>query len=172
MNIRVGMVIESKINSPEGVQVNLSDSGLDVLVLFQSPSKKELEVFRTPDTPFQMKVTVEEDVIFFLLKFGELPWMDAPFSVHLCTGLTQLPIIEQGHGLAMRVYLFDTKTGKIEAIRILGLTNSISNLLLRLIKEQKEKSFGVNRHIAAVNKVYSTRTTEQLLNESIGNCVL
>lgn len=79
--IGVGTIIENKINSPEGVQVNMSDSGIDVLVLLREPSNDEIGVFEAKQMPFQMKLAVEGDVIFFLFKFGEMPWMDAPFRI-------------------------------------------------------------------------------------------
>lgn len=172
LKISVGTIVESKINSQEGVQVNLSDTGIDTLVLLRNPSIEEMNVFRSKQTPFQMKLAVEKDVIFFLFKFGEMPWMDAPFSVHLCSGLTQLPVIEPGHGLSMRVFLIDTVTGKIEAIRVISLSNSISTLLLKLIKEQQNSSFDMNEHITTIQEVYVKKTTEQLVETGIGSCNL
>lgn len=170
--IGVGTIIENKINSPEGVQVNMSDSGIDVLVLLREPSNDEIGVFEAKQMPFQMKLAVEGDVIFFLFKFGEMPWMDAPFSVHLCTGLSKLPEAGLGHGIAMRVFLIDTKTGRLEALRVIGITNSISMLLTKLVKEQQAKPFFMERHMATIQEVYSRKTTEQLAEEGIGNCIL
>ena len=38
-----------------------------------------------------------------MLKFGDTPWMDAPYNVHLSNGLIILPEIEEGNGFAARV---------------------------------------------------------------------
>lgn len=172
VNIKVGTILKHAIGKPDGPQINISDSGIDILVHIKKPSAKEKMQFEAQKSPFQMKLALEKNIIFFLLKFGDMPWMDAPYSVHLSDGLTTLPEIEEGKGLAARVYLIDTDTGKIEAIRLLGLTTSISRLLVKLVKNQQNTEFDMDEYVAAIQDVYAKKSTNQLVKEGLGSCKL
>lgn len=172
INIKVGTILKHAIGKADGPQINISDSGIDILVHMKKPSEEEKMQFEAQKSPFQMKLALEKNIIFFLLKFGDMPWMDAPYNVHLSEGLTTLPEIEEGRGLAARVYLIDTNTGKIEAMRLLGLTTSISKLIVKLVKNQQNTEFNMSEYVAAVQDVYAKKSTNRLVKEGLGSCKL
>lgn len=171
IHMGVGMILPNHIGLEDGPQVDVNN-GIDIVVHLSEPNEREINAFKAEHTQIQMKLAVEKDIIFFLMKFGAMPWMDAPYNVHLGSELDGLPWIEEGQGMTARVYLVDTATGKIEAIRLLGLSTNISKLLIKSIKEQQSMPFNLNSYIANVQEVYAKKTTEHLVKEGIGHCVL
>lgn len=171
INLKVGTILSDRIGCYDGVQIDVNDMGVDILVCLSSPTDAEKNIFND-DCPFQMKLATEDNIIFFLLKFGNMPWMDAPYNINLSKNLTELPKIEDGMGLAARVYLIDTSTGKIEAIRLLGLSTNISRMLIRLIEEQRNMPFNISEYVNKIREIYSKKPTKQLVKEGLGCCKL
>ena len=81
------------------IVVDMTDSGLALYIVLNSPTKREIKEFRNGN--FQIKKCIMGSVIFFLYKFGRLQWMDAPYNVHLSNNLTRLiKPTEQNFGLS------------------------------------------------------------------------
>lgn len=105
-------------------------------------------------------------VIFLLIKFGNLEWMDMPYNVVLGP-LDPLQKIENDNeGYAMTIILADTYTGKIEALILHGMSNKTSKEFYKLIEEQKRINQTINEYNQNLNAVYQSYSTKDLLKFS------
>lgn len=110
-----------------------------------------------------MKLLEMRNIIFGVFKFGNLKWMDAPYSVHLSKNLTHLEMPTDGTGLALHVCLFDTTTGVLCANRLIGLSTEISRQLIEMIMEQKQKDFNRKEYDANLKMIYGAYPTKQFV---------
>lgn len=132
----VGKVYPEIVGHTEGCHFDIADDGATLAVYFNRPTAKEIENFKS-DKKFEIRLIDFPDTMMFLVKFGSLNWMDAPYTPHLSKNLTNIKT-EQGKGLATTIMLFDTSTGKLEALRLVGFsekfTNNIKNSVENLLK--------------------------------------
>jgi len=66
---------------PEGAQFTFGPSGPHLRLLLVEPTPPELANVRHGAAEFAL--VRYESVLFFLAKFGDGEWMDAPFSIHI-----------------------------------------------------------------------------------------
>ena len=161
-NLKVGAIYPMEIGKAEGVMVDVDDSGIYVKVRFCSPTSEELKQFDS-GKPFQMKLLKLRNIIFPLFKFGNLNWMDAPYSVHLSRNLTHLEVPEEGIGMAMTIVLFDTRTGMLCKNRLIGLSTDMTKKLIKMIQEQKEKPFNKMEYDRNLRDIYAGYSTKKLV---------
>lgn len=162
----VGKVYQEVIGHQEGMLFDVDDSGIMVKVFFENPTNNEIKQFDV-DKPFEMKLVELRNIIFPLLKFGNLQWMDAPYSVHLSKNLTHLEVPTEETGLAMHIALYDTHTGKLCSNRIIGLSTNMSKKLIKIINEQKQKTFDRKEHDRNIRNVYAAYPTKKLVQMAI-----
>lgn len=112
----------------EGVSVRLDNSGLFALVTLEDPTKTEIQNMRKGN--IQAKVFYQENSAFFLLKYGDLLWMDAPLKIETST----LPKMNgTTEGLAVTTLLADARDGKILVLRYTGLSPAFSKNICDLV---------------------------------------
>lgn len=160
---QVGKDYPHAIGHSEGVVFDVTDSGILVQVFFYKPTVHEIEQFEVGN-PFEMKLLQFRNIIFPLFKFGDLNWMDAPYSVHLSRQLTQIEVPTEGNGLSMQIALYDTKTGKLCKNRLIGLSTEISKKLIEMIEEQKKRPFNAREYDKNLNNVYAAYPTKKLVH--------
>lgn len=132
----VGKVYPEIVGHTEGCYFDIADDGATLAVYFNRPTAKEIENFKS-DKKFEIRLLDLSHAMMFLVRFGSLNWMDAPYTPHLSKNLTNIKT-EQGKGLATTIMLFDTSTGKLEALRLVGFserfTSKIKNSIESLLK--------------------------------------
>lgn len=113
-----------------------------------------------------MGLLAKDDVLIVLMKFGDLAWMDAPYTPHLSRNLTHLPERAlPGEGLAVHLLLFDTATGALKLQRFFSAREQFSNELIREPRRLKEKSFHEAAYRAEIAKAYRF-STEDLVGQT------
>lgn len=167
-NLKVGAIYPMEIGKAEGVMFDVDDCGIYVKVRFNSPTSKELKQFDS-GKPFRMKLLEFRNIIFPLFKFGNLNWMDAPYSVHLSRNLTHLEVPEEGMGMKMTIVLFDTRTGMLCKCRMIGLSTDMTKKLIEMIQEQKEKPFNKSDYDRNLRGIYATYPTKKLVDMATGS---
>lgn len=165
----LGKVIEKFKNHSEGVIFDIDDCGANLLVFYNSPTKKEIEQFGALKD-FKIKFLELYGVIMLAIKVGNLDWMDAPYTPHLSHNLTELATINEGQGLALTILLIDAVTGEVKKLRLLALPEKFSRKLLNAVSEQRGKKFDIQEYARAVNRIYSTYTTKQIAKMSNDYC--
>lgn len=153
------------IGKPDTINVQLDDCGLSIYVFMRRPNSSEIKNC-SASSDLKVRLLMKSGIIFFLIKFGDLPWMDAPYTVHLSKNLTHLIDIPDNTGYFATVLLVDTATGKPAVIRGVTIDTSVSRLLNKMIQEQKELPFDHNVHNATIQSIYSKYSTKELLKQA------
>ncbi len=160
-----GIVVEYVEDSEFGIYMaTLYKDGIIPLIETSGATTKEAAEYLW-DKMLNLHKTM--NIIFPLLKFGNLQWMDAPYSVHLSKNLTHLEVPTEGTGLAMHIALYDTHTGKLCSNRIIGLSTNMSKKLIKIINEQKQKTFDRKEHDRNIRNVYAAYPTKKLVQMAI-----
>lgn len=162
----VGDVYQKAVNHREGPVFDIDDSGINLSVYMRRPTAHEIEQFAS-GKPFEMKLVQLRNIIFSLLKFGDMGWMDAPYTVHLSGNLTKLVEPADGYGLAMTIQLYDTQTGKLCCNRLLSLSTEMSRGLIKMIMEQIAEPFDVHDYLDNLRSIYRAYPTKQLLKMAL-----
>ena len=124
-----------------------STSGVYIMAI-ASPTTEEIESFR--NKPAKIGLVLNSPVAFILADVGAF-MIDAPYSPHLGTGCL-LEEFSEGLGLPLNCILVDSKTSIIKALRILGLSQKLSNKLVKFCQSAKDDAFD---HAAYKNKIQS-----------------
>jgi hypothetical protein len=165
----VGQVVENFKYHSEEVQFDIADDGATMLVFFQNPTAKEIEQFKSGKN-FEIRFTELYGVIMITVKIGNLNWMDAPYTPHLSKNLTKIPLLSENQGLALTLILVDAIIGKIQHIRLLGLSNRFTEKLFSVVKEHKEKPFDLAEYNQSLNRIFSTYPTSKIIKMSTDYC--
>ena len=97
-----------------------------------------------------------KDVLTLAIKVGDLPWIDAPYSVHL-EHWENLPMWD-AENLQMNLLLVDSFDGRILGIRAIGLSAEFSAQMLLEMRKQLYRSFdlrGYQKQIAQIQQRYT-----------------
>ena len=164
----VGQIIEEFRGRPEGVRFDMADDGATLLIFFSGPSKGEIESIGKGKV--QLGMFVKEDIIFILSKFENLPWMDAPYHVALSQNLTELQEIEEGQGYGCHIVLIDSTIGRIETMRLVGLSTEFSKKLKENIGKQMCEDFGRLVYAEKLNRIFCAYTTKDMVACSEVKC--
>lgn len=128
---KVGNIYPEAIGHNDGCCFDISDAGADLIIYLDRPTQKELENFKS-ETPFEIRLLELSDIMLFLVKFGSLNWMDAPYTPHLSKNLTELTL-DVGKGLAVTIMLFDSSCGRLESIRLVSLSETFTEKIKKNI---------------------------------------
>lgn len=155
----------------EGPQIEVIDGGLILRIAYNNPSVEEIENIREGKPSFS--VIAAENIIFFLCKFGELPWMDVPYNVHLSTPGEPLPTASfsfdpnvANTGIALLVVLLDAANGIVKALRLIGLPTGVSIRLKGLVDEQRLLPFEKTSYFTRLSTIYARYSTMDLVKKS------
>lgn len=159
--VAVGQVQPEVIGMPEGIEVHMNDfGGITVNVFFNKIKNREVQQFRS-ESSFELKLLRLNGVFFLLLKFGTMKWMDTLCKVP--ENIEHLEVPEEGKGLAMKVYLYDTHTGKLCAARLISLSTEISREAINMVKEQAEFPLSKKEIYANIARIYALYSTKELV---------
>lgn len=153
----------------EGTLFDINGAGAVLFVAYDSPTKQEIMQFK--QRKYEIRFTEIAGVIVITAKIGSLNWVDATFSPHLASSDLDYQWSAAGMGLAFNVILVDARTGRIEAIHLLGLSEHFTRSFYDSIRKQKEQLFNKERYMQAVRDIYKSCSTEMLVKMSTEKCV-
>lgn len=125
--ISVGQKISNLATGNINIQITYRDPHWELIVGFPGITKDEIREIQYGT--FLAAPVVIDGVLFWLSKFGDIPWSDCPFEPRLASESAKYNHFEDGEGAPMSIMAVDTNTGEIKAIRIVGLTHTISNYM-------------------------------------------
>ncbi len=141
----------------DGVRFDLTSSGAVLLITMENPTTKEKRDFKN-GVP-QFAVSVVEDIIFFLCRFGTGPWMEAPYNKYLSKPFILSAPTEQSDGLSLHAMLVDASTGVLIAQKLIGLEHDLSVKIVELVSKQPE----LKNYNDRLNRIFSTMSTQDIL---------
>lgn len=94
------------------------------------PNLKSSEVRDFESGELQIGMADIDNKIFIVYKFGSQPWGDTPYDPRLLLEPFEYPQIkDRSLGAPLCVELYDSATGVLKVLRLLGLPNELSNNL-------------------------------------------
>lgn len=161
-----GKQIEEFVGHPEGTLFDFDSSGAALTVFFNTPIDDEISQFES-DRLFEIRFVEIRDILMILVKIGNLPWMDCPYSAHLSQGVIDFSDeIADGTGYSLMIMLVDGITGTIKHLRLIGLGTDFSRMLRKKILSQLNMSFNKQAYNMALKSIYTTYSTKDLLKLS------
>lgn len=157
----VGKVYSEIVGHTEGCYFDIADDGATLAVYFNRPTAKEIENFKS-DKKFEIRLLDLSDTIMFLVKFGSLNWMDAPYTPHLSRSLTNIET-EQEKGLATTIMLFDTSTGRLEALRLVGFSERFTDKIEKNVENLLKRPFDKGQYGMYLNMLFSRYSTDDFV---------
>ena len=164
-----GQVVENFIRHREGAYFDVDDSGAILMIFFNKPTQNEVEQFNAGHN-FEIRFTNIKNIMMITAKIGNLNWMDAPYSPHLSKNLTKFQFSNEGQGLSLTLMLIDAYSGKIEHIRLIGLSEKFSKKMIGNILELKMSEFNQNEYMINLNSVFACYTTKDIVKMSRDYC--
>ena len=145
---------------PEGIRFDITDSGPILLVRFHCPTTNEIDAFNE-GKPAEFRFVELGGTIFLTVKFADLPWMDAPYNIHLSQNLSEPMEIPEGGGYILHVFLCGTD-GAIHAMRFMGLSTNFSRELRKAAISQSHDNFDPALHDKNISEVYARYSSKDL----------
>ncbi|MBU5669473.1 hypothetical protein KQI68_06430 [Peptoniphilus sp. MSJ-1] len=155
---KIGDVVEKYIGYHEGARFQIGEYGSTLTLLYKNPTKNEIEDISKGD--IQYRITVVEDVIFLLFKFGSQSYIDCPYNINKNPDII-LDELEDGLGYSCLIELIDCRNGKLKAFRFISFSTNFSQKLKQFVDEQREK-YVTDDNIRAAFSKYSTNDLVKL----------
>lgn len=166
--LEVGQLLqEGKTKYQEGVIFDFQQAGPLLYLFFNSPTETEIESIKKGE--FEIGFYQKDEVIFIMAKFEGMPWMDAPYSVHLSTPFA-FEDIQEGQGFGLTTLLVDASTGILKAIRYSGLSTRFSQKLRGAIEAQNTIPWNEIKYNQKINEVYGNYSTDDLVLRADAIC--
>ena len=161
----VGKKYPGIIGNRDEVKFDLTDGGAIIPIYMRKPTANEVSQL-SEGTSVKMAYVARNNVLIMLFKFGDLNWMDAPYTPHLSKNLTHLPdAVLPDEGLAAHLILFDTSNGELMTQRLFSLRSKLSNDLIREIGKMMEKPFDLEAYKSDIAAAYRY-STDELVKQS------
>lgn len=148
----------------EGPYFDILPDTILLMIFLEKPIIEEFENFNYGKAQFGL--FQEDGVIFFLSKLGSMNWMDAPYNKHLALEPVDNTRPEAGQGYSVTLVLVDAFDTRVEAIRVISLMNTFSNLLMDAVDNQPV----IPKYDLVLNNIYNKYpTSDDMLEEAIMN---
>ncbi|MCQ4924936.1 hypothetical protein NE686_17675 [Tissierella carlieri] len=118
----------------------------------------------------QFGLFIKDGIIFFLSKFGDMGWMDAPFRVALSPDLTTLQELNEDMGYSCSIILADSLNGEVKVLRFISFSTLFSIKLKEAIEDQFVDFFDKDKYSLKLRNIMSAYTTENMVTMSLVNC--
>ena len=140
ISYEVGGVVSDYIGLPDCNVMELSASGLFIVEVMNAPTAAEVASVKSGKKA-EFRFCVIDNLLVITFKLGSDQWQDATYSPALAADI-ELPEIPVGSGLGLALTLMqvDSRTGKITAIRVIGLGERFSRELLAAVSLIADKS--------------------------------
>jgi len=159
-----GMIIDRYIGHPETMRFDLVDNQIIVVM-----SRENIERYPLGGS-FEFRFEAVYNTIFLLMKYGNCPWLSAPYSPHLSVDFEAVAF-DEGEGMALSIIQICNDDGKIYHMSLLGLTTDFSNLLYCTADILYQAiPFDLDEHRKLITAVYNKMTDEELAEHCDQEC--
>ena len=133
------------------------------------PSKTEIKEFNSGN--IILKLISRPNIIFILIKIGNLDWYDIAYSYHLelkDKDENYYEKLQETYPKKLNLVLFDVETRDVKVKRVINFSKEFSEILRENVLEQIKMNPSAQDYNLEVKNFYEKYTSEQLsLNKSI-----
>jgi hypothetical protein len=147
---------------PEGRVFNFNKGGGTLKIIFDSPL--DYEIGEINQGKIEIGLLEKEGIIFFFIKFGELPWMEALYHVDLSESFDLMELTDENKDYALQIVLIDGMTGIVNALKLIGPPYTMSKRFKELVEKQRKTH--IQDFDTVLNKIYSKYDTDALVEEA------
>lgn len=147
---------------PEGMTFIYNQGGGFLRIVFKRPLDSEIK--EITQGKIKLGLLEEDGILFFFIKFGELPWMDAPYNVGLSKFYDLEDLTDEKRGYTFQIVLIDEITGIVKALRLIELPHEMSKRFKELVEKQKKSR--IRDYETVLNRIYSKYETEALVEDA------
>lgn len=156
----IGEKYPNTIGHNDEIKFDLTDGGVIIPIYMRKPNANEISQLME-GAGIKMAYVARDNVIIMLFKFGDLNWMDAPYTPHLSKNLTHLPgTVSPSEGFSAHLMLFDTSNGELMTQRLFSLRSKLSNDLIHEIRKIVDKPFDLKAYSCDISAAYRYSTDE------------
>lgn len=152
----------------DGARFGYVDTGPHLQIAMDAPTRDEVHAFRKGSARFAL--LEEGPVLFFLAKFGDMPWWDAPYSMSIMPREMRKMNEKYRPGLryALASVLADSLSGQQRGARLCTFSAEFSNALHATLKRQQERSIERESYDRFIEEAYRRYpTTESMLSRAV-----
>lgn len=161
------LYVEGKTRWPETADYNYRGGEHELRLFFKSPTAEEIEKIKSDLSRFALTVT--GPVIWLAFKFGDLPWSDASFSIHLVPEAEQQlppPLPHEQSRALLHVILIDADTGIVKVLRLVSFSPTFSNALHKAIQAQWEAGWpGEDAYHLQITRTMNAYTSKAIATQ-------
>ena len=158
-------------NITEGAHFNFDLSGCELTLVMNSPTHEEISDFKA-GTRAVFGLYKKGSVLFLLFKFGNQPWCDAPFHMHIKGEFKgQIPEdYKVGSFLSLIVTLVDSRGNRnvVKGLRYLTFSQQFSRRLVEVGKIQIANPISRHDYEKEILRTYSLNpSTEDMVRNAL-----
>lgn len=147
----------------QAIRMNYDNGVLTFFYGIPNARKNEVDAARYDDIVVNMAII--EGLIFFVIRLGENGWQDAPFEPILCDNEEFDFTYGQNEGAPLHICVVDTATGELKAMRVIGLSQSLSTAFMEQCRRRKEqmkgKPFNRAAYLSKIQELYVKYPTSE-----------
>lgn len=123
-----------------GSPVSIAFRDNQAMLILKLGGLKSREIRDVKSGLAQFAIYTQQDMMFFCFRFGIMPWMDCPYTIHLEKGGSYDfdSEVKDGQGYALQIYLVEAETDTIKVIRLIGLPTEMSRRIREIVLAQKQ----------------------------------
>jgi hypothetical protein len=157
--IEVGKPFPGTKPIPESVIFEFEQSSGFLRVAWTSPSQFELKQFA--DGKIKLGFVEIDGIIFILVKFGSMSWMDAPYHVKFFPPYELENLTYSNKGYLINYVMLDAKTRIVKVLKLLEMPHEMSLHFRELVTKQRETS--IDEYDQRLFKIYKKHSTNDLV---------
>lgn len=106
-------------------------------------------------------IPVNDRLMFFVARIGNLNWMDFPFNVHLCKYLNCID--DENLNPDLTIELVDTVSGKLIKRKTVVLPGNYTALIYTLVLRQSSTRFDEEIYDALIDQTYEAVSLDRMV---------
>lgn len=163
MDFQTGKIYDDFINLRQTQYLCFAKNTVEIAILRKNMDEDFIEKIKHNEVFFQ--IFIRENIIFLLIKFEGLNWLDIPFVIKNVKSLPD-EINDDNFGYKCQILLADAMSGKLYVNRFEGLSHGLSKALYWAICEQIKNP--VKNFEQKVNKVHASFSSDEMARLSCG----
>lgn len=157
----------------EGMAVSHDESGFTISIGFPNLKESEVEAFKNGKLTFSASRLGK--ALFLITEIeGFIGISDVAFDVNLTENkMDEFRKSENENvGYKVEFLLVDTATGILKGIRVVGISQQLSNAIYETCEKQLDDNFDVTQHVNEIMKIQQAYPTKKLYKDfSIGKMI-